>query len=168
MGRNREPVRLILEKGNKAHKTKAEIQERQENEVPVISDKIKAPSFLTTKKERDEFESIAQELMRLDIMSNLDCDVLGRYIKASEDWEEYSKITAKLRKRLTKALNDKPESVADLSELLMKYEGMKTKAFNQCHTCAKALGMTISDRCRIVVPKKSEDRKSNKFSEYIS
>lgn len=167
MGRNREPIKLIQAKGKK-HLTKQEINDRQESEVPVLNDKIKAPAFLTTKKERDEFTSIAQELMRLDIMSNLDCDVLGRYVKSSKDWEDYSKIVVKLRKRLTKALNYETETVVGLSELLLKYEGMKSKAFTQCHTCAKALGMTISDRCRIIVPKKTEEPKNNKFSEYIS
>lgn len=168
MGRNREPIRLIQAKGKK-HLTKQEIGERQESEVPVLNDRIEAPAFLTTKKERDEFAEIAQELIRLGIMSNLDCDVLGRYIKASKDWEEYGKIVSKLRKKLTKALNDDPLSVANLSELLVKYEGMKAKAFQQCHTCASALGLTITSRCKIVVPKPESGRtKENKFAGYIS
>lgn len=168
MGRNREPIRLILEKGNKAHKTKAEIKERQEQEVSAPDDRIVPPPFLTTKKARNEFCCIAGELRRIGIMSNLDCDVLGRYIRSMEDWVFYDKLTAKFRKSLMRELGEDPEKDFERSETLAKYEGLKKRAFDQCQTCASSLGLTITSRCRMVVPKKDEEPKKNKYTEFIS
>lgn len=169
MGRNKEPIRLILAKGNKAHKTKQEISERKKQEVPVVADDIRPPAFLTTKSEKEKFERIAETLMEIGILSNLDCDVLGRYIRASEDWTAYSKLVKNTQKQLNKYLNDDDtEKVAQYTDLLTKYESLRVKAFNQCHTCASALGLTITSRCKIVVPKKNDEPKPNKYTEFIS
>lgn len=168
MGRNKEPIRLILEKGNKAHKTKAEIEERQEREITAADDRVAPPSFLTTKKSKNEFMSVAHELQRIGIMSNLDCDVLGRYVKATEDWVFYDKLTGKLRKTLLRELGEDTQKDLMRSETLVKYEGLKKRAFDQCQACASSLGLTITSRCRIVLPKKNEEPKENKFAEYIS
>lgn len=168
MGRNKEPIRLLAAKG-KSHLTKAEIAEREQSEVTASCDNITPPDFLTTKQQRKRFDDLVQELMRLDIMSNLDCDVLGRYVIASEDWAAYSKLVRKLQKKLLQAVSQEDDDkIEQYTAWLTRYEGLLTKAFGQCHTCASALGMTITSRCRIVVPKKDERPTGNKFSEYIS
>lgn len=168
MGRNREPISLIQAKGKK-HLTKQEISEREKQEVPVVADDIRPPAFLTTKSEKEKFERIAETLMGIGILSNLDCDVLGRYIRASEDWTSYSKLVKNTQKQLNKYLNDDDtEKVAQYTDLLTKYESLRVKAFNQCHTCASALGLTITSRCKIVMPKNDEEKKENKYSEFIS
>lgn len=168
MGRNREPIKLILEKGNRSHKTKAEIKARQEQEVFAAADRIMPPQFLTTKKAREEFNYIAEELQRIGIMSNLDCDVLGRYVKAMEDWVFYDKLTSKFRKSLMRELGEDPKKDFERSETLAKYESLKKRAFDQCQACASSLGLTITSRCRIIVPKKDEEPKKNKYTEFIS
>ena len=53
------------------------------------------------------------------------------------------------------------------SDLLTKYEGLRTKAFSQCQTCAAALGLTITSRCRLVMPKAQDEPKVNKFSRFM-
>lgn len=40
------------------------------------------------------------------------------------------------------------------------------RAFKQCRQCAVDLGMTISSRCKLVVPKTAEKAKENKFAKY--
>lgn len=169
IGRNREPVSLILAKGNIAHKTKAELTARKQGEVPAIADHIVPPAFLTTQTQRDRFLTLSQELIRLDIMSNLDCDVLGRYIRSAEDWVTYGKLVKKAQSQLNKALTeDNAEKAEQYTALLLKYESLRAKAFTQCHTCASALGLTITSRCKIVVPKKDDESKENKYTGFIS
>ena len=168
MGRHRQPVKLIQFNGRK-HLTKSEIQEREESEVPVISKNITPPDFLTTKAEKDKFQSIASVLQQIGIMSDLDCDVLGRYILAVEDWVSYGKLVKSARRSLNKALrDDDSDKVVFYTEMLSKYEALRVKAFNQCQACASSLGLTITSRCRIVVPKKDEEPKKNKYTEFIS
>ena len=100
-------------------------------------------------------------------MSNLDCDVLGRYIRAQRDWEKYSKLVDRMQTKLSKVIGgDDDDRIIMYSDLLMKYEGLRTKAFSQCQTCASALGLTITSRCRLVMPKTQDEPKVNKFSKF--
>ena len=80
MARPREPVDLIAAKGRK-HLTIAEYVERKNAEIAAPADKVKPPDFLL-KKEKEKFDELAKQLVDLKIMTNLDCDVLARYIKA--------------------------------------------------------------------------------------
>ena len=63
MARSREPTNLIEAKGRK-HLTKAEIEERQESEIKVPTDRIEAPVYLTTEL-KEEFNKIAKQLTDL-------------------------------------------------------------------------------------------------------
>ena len=93
MARPREPVDLIAAKGRK-HLTIAEYVERKNAEITAPADKVKPPDFLL-KKEKEKFDELAKQLVDLKIMTNLDCDVLARYIKAES---EYIKVTKQLQK----------------------------------------------------------------------
>ena len=166
MARPREPIELIMAKG-RAHKTKAEIEARRKAELRAESDRISPPAFLRTKAEKEKFAFIAGELKRIGIMSNLDCDVLGRYIRAQRDWEKYSKLVDRMQTKLSKAMSgEDDEKLILCSDLLSKYEGLRTKAFSQAQTCAASLGLTISSRCRLVIPKAQDEPKVNKFSRF--
>ncbi len=166
MARPRQPIDLITAKG-RSHKTKAEIDERKKTEIKGNNDDIKPPAFMRTKTEKQKFAYIAGELDRNGIMSNLDCDVLGRYIRAQRDWEKYSKLVDRMQTKLSKVIGgDDDDRIIMYSDLLMKYEGLRTKAFSQCQTCAASLGLTITSRCRLVLPKSDDKPKVNKFSKF--
>lgn len=162
MARPREPIDLIAAKGRK-HLTEREYSERKRAEVTAPADDIKPPDFLS-KKEREKFTEIAKQLIELKIMSNLDCDVLARYIKAET---EYVKITKQLQK--IKLLPDKestaPEEV-QLEEQFQKYNYLskiQNRLMKACNENARELGLTISSRCRLVIPKEKDDKPANKF-----
>ena len=166
MARPRQPIGLITAKG-RSHKTKAEIDERKKTEIKGNNDDIKPPAFMRTKTEKQRFAYIAGELDRIGIMSNLDCDVLGRYIRAQRDWEKYSKLVDRMQAKLSKVIGgDDDDRIIMYSDLLMKYEGLRAKAFSQCQTCAASLGLTITSRCRLVLPKTQDEPKVNKFSKF--
>ena len=168
MGRNKEPVSLILAKGKSHHITQKIEEERRRSELPVIADNINPPDFLSD-DEKAKFRQIADILNELGIMSDLDCDVLGRYIKSQSDWEKYSEFVGNAQKSLKQAFDENDiENIGFYTSILSKYEGLRAKAFSQCQTCASSLGLTITSRCKIVMPQKAEIPKENKFNEYIS
>lgn len=165
MARPREPIDLIAAKGRK-HLTAGEYDERRNTEVTAPADDVKPPAFLS-KKEREKFDKLAEQLIELKIMSNLDCDVLARYIKAET---EYIKVTKQIDK--IKFLPDKKSMVsedAQLSEQYAKYNFLskiQNRLMKACNENARELGLTISSRCRLVIPKTKEDKPENKFMKH--
>ena len=70
--------------------TKEEIQERLSSEVQPVTDGVAAPSFLSA-KQRKEFDRIAAQLQKLNIMGETDVDALARYVTAQTLYELTSK-----------------------------------------------------------------------------
>ena len=93
MARPREPIALIEAKGKK-HLTKAERDARKKTEITAPCDNVTPPAWLS-KKEKEKFDEIAKQLLDIGIMSNLDCDILARYVRSQT---EYEKITRQLSK----------------------------------------------------------------------
>ena len=138
MARPREPINLLEAKARK-HLTKAEIEERQENEVNAPSDKISAPSYLTPDLKR-EFNKIAGQLIDIGIMTNLDVDALARFIIARA---MYVTLSMQIIKQPNLLMSDKYPQIAINQD----------KAFKQCSATARDMGLTISSRCRLIMPK---------------
>ena len=152
MGNPRVPLEVIQARGAK-HLTKAEIQERREREIKPIADNIIAPSYLT-KKQKDEFYRIADQLKKLKILGETDVDALARYITANDF---YVNAVKKMRSKEVKNDPVKFESWAKIQE----------RYFKQCRASANDLGLSISSRCRLVVPEaKKETPKENKFKKF--
>lgn len=152
MARPRQPVELLLIKGKK-HLTKAEIEERKETEVKAAADNVKPPGYLPQELKR-EFKKIADELLRIDLMTNLDVDALARFLLAKE---QYLKVTELLR--ATSPVIEDPE-LGGISPSIT-YEKLllaQDKLFKQCRASASDLGLSISSRCRLVVPKKDDPK----------
>lgn len=148
----KQPIELVIANGKK-HLTKQEIAEKRAREVRPCTDDITPPSYLS-KTQKREFEKIAGQLNKLKIMGETDVDALARYILAKD---LYIKLTKQLSKK---------EIVED-PIALDKYMKNQDRAFKQCHTAAKALGLTIADRCRLVMPEiKVEAPKANKFARF--
>lgn len=162
MGRPREPIDLIAAKGAK-HLTLLEYEQRKNSEVVAPADDIKAPDFLS-KKEKERFDILAKELIEIDIMTNLDCHVLGRYIRQENEYEKISKQLAKVKFTIDKRKNIEADIQTEIKIKQYNYlQKMQLKALRACNECARELGLTISSRCKLVVPKKQEDKPKNKF-----
>ena len=146
----RQPTALVELKGKK-HFTKTELEERKNAEVDADADNIVPPDYLT-EKQAGEFLALADELKRCEIMTNLDCDALARFVVARSDYADYVKLMRSI-----------PKTVDNLQEL-KEADKLKRGAFLDCNTAAKELGMTISSRCKLVVPKKEESKPINKFA----
>lgn len=144
---NRQPTELVVAKGKK-HFTKDELEERRERDVKAPDDAIEAPQYLTNKQKK-EFDAIAEQLQEIGIMANVDCDVLAMYVKSRAEYVEYGKQVSKLRK-------DKLTSV----DTIVKYDGLRDRAFKRCMTAARELGLTITSRGRLVMPKAKESEEA--------
>lgn len=151
MAKQRQPIQLIQAKGRK-HLTKDEIEFRKNTEVQAISDDIQPPGYLTEDQVK-RFENIAAELDKLGVMGNTDCEALARYVVVEELFEAASQT-----------LQD-PEIKHD-PELCMQATTALEKCFKMCRAAANDLGLTISSRCKLVVPKADEDKPENKFSKF--
>lgn len=152
MSGQRLPIEVIQARGAK-HLTKAEIEERQKREIKPITDDIIAPAFLT-KKQKDEFYRISEQLKKLKIMGETDVDALGRYIVANDF---YVNAVKKMR---SKEVKDDPVLFEAWAKIQERY-------FKQCRSSANDLGLSISSRCKLVVPEtKEETPKENKFKKF--
>lgn len=162
MARPRQPIDLVAAKGRK-HLTKAEYSERKEAEIRAPCDSVAPPAYLT-KTEKDKFDWIARQLMDIGIMTNLDCDILARYVRANSEYEKVARQLGKI-----KFVPDKKIMVdadAQIAEKMMRYnyiQKIQVRAARQCNECARELGLTISSRCRLVMPGKDEGKPENKF-----
>lgn len=157
-GRNKQPLSVIQGKGRSNHLTKDEIKKRQEqeNKMKGYTDKIEAPSYLT-KKQREEFDRIANDLLRLGIFSNLDVDNLARYIDSKTQYLDLLKHIKKIKPTTTTETMGKKITFAN--EDYPKLMRVKNSLFNECRAAASDLGLTITSRLKLVIPQSGEDPK---------
>lgn len=164
MGRPRQPIDLIIAKGKK-NLTKAEIEERRSNEVQPCLDDITAPSFLTASQKK-RFDKIAGQLQKIKIMGETDVEVLARYVTAQEHYEQAVKDLRIVQKQRPKGDTATVEALIAWADMLEKLDKRLERYFKQAQTAASALGLTISSRCKLQVPVKEEQVKTNKFAQF--
>lgn len=146
-GRKKQPLSVIQGKGRSNHITKDEAKKRQAQEEALRghTDKIEAPTYLL-KSQKDEFDKIASELLRMNIFSNLDIDSLARYIDSKY---QYIKLIKLLRR--TKPTDD--------FKVYAQMQRSKNLLFNECRSAANDLGLTITSRLKLVIPENDEGSK---------
>lgn len=153
MARPREPIDLIKAKGKK-HLTEAEYEERKAQEITVPFTDIQPPSFLP-KTFHKEFYEISDKLKAIGIMTELDTVSLAQYLIAKQNYISYTAMLLKIIKR-----NSDPNrqflSEEDVIENT-KIQALQDRALRQCQSCARDLGLTITSRCKIVVPQPPND-----------
>jgi P27 family predicted phage terminase small subunit len=162
----RQPLKLVQAKGKK-NLTKAEIEHREATEIQAPADLVEAPDYLdgTLKK---QFNYYAKQLMDLEIMSNLDVEALVRYL---ESYKLYREITDKLKETpatIEKEVYDKGEFVIDVSinEVYKQLQKIRKDYAAECKAFASDLGLTISSRCKLVVPKVQKEEADPRESRF--
>ena len=151
MARPREPVKLLEFKGKK-HLTKEEIRQREADEVKPVPKGIKPPAYLS-ESQKKVFRKLAKQLSKLEIMGETDNDALARLVIAQERFEEANEIMNKV----------------DFFDDEKQYEvasRVYAKRLDELRKLASDLGLTISSRCKLVVPKAPEKKTENKFSKF--
>ena len=179
MAGQRQPIALVEMKGKK-HLTKAEIEARKNSEVVAPNDKVKPPSYLT-QDQKKRFRKLAKELLEIKLIANVDCDALARLLIAQE---QYIEITEQIRN--TPLMEDVPvyetrenpdtgekERVQIGTRQVVNGERerlmiIQDRCMKQCRQGASDFGMTVSSRCRLVVPKPQQQKPENKFAKYAT
>ena len=149
MGRPKEPIELVMLKGNK-HLTREEIEQRKNSEVKADADNIIAPPILRGKKLKDRFNYLADQLLKSNIFTNLDVEGLGRYVILEEQFNKITKAISKLD-----ILSD------EYDKLLIK----QTKIFQMLDKSSNELCLNIISRCKVSIPTPKEKPK-NKFEKF--
>lgn len=138
----------------RGHRTNAEIEERAKSEIVAEGPKRIVPPKYLPESLRDEFRSIAKQLVKLHIFCALDYDMLARYLIARSAWL-VAQQHANQELRMA-SLGD----AAEWSKLAKLY-------FGQCQSCAAALGLSISSRCRLVLPQPPKEDEEDAMSRML-
>ena len=107
--------------------------------------RIQPPDYMTSKLQIEKFNQYADMLLKSGLFTKLDVDCLARYIMSEQLYLMYTDLLGKMM------LNDED------FDRIHKAQMLQDKAFRQCHTCAKALGLTITDRAKLIAPSPPED-----------
>lgn len=138
MSGRRQPTEVLLANGRK-HLTKAEIAEREAAEVKLPPAKTAKPPKWLPEVLKKDFRALGKKLIAAGLYTELDADTLGRYLVAQQ---EYLLAT----KQVFKAYADvDPEAVEDWTRVQERH-------FKQARNCANDMGLTVTSRCRLVVP----------------
>ena len=78
-------------------------------------------------------------LRQAGLYTELDRDVLGQFLVARDRWVRADKLASA-------AIRNKDEKLAK------EWTGIQSTYFKQCRQCAEAMGLSVSSRCRLVVP----------------
>lgn len=134
----------VVEMRDRSHQSKAEKAERHASEPKTEKVKqVRVPIWLPEHL-RDEFAKLGRELNEVGLLSKLDFDILARYLMSRDAW-----VAAHRKARDALDMDDAKEA-GTWSRVARTY-------FDQCQQCASSMGLTISSRCRLVVPKPPED-----------
>lgn len=142
MANQKLPVEILEARGKK-HLSQAEIDERRATEVKAPRPKtVKVPDWLPANLAKD-YRAIARQLIALDIFSDLDAALLGRYLIAQASWLQASEYV------------DRTLSHGD-PDTLDKWTRIQDRFFKQATACARELGLSVTSRCKLVIPQVQE------------
>ena len=135
-------LEVIMGNGNSSHLTKEEIEKRQNEEIKIETKEVISPSYLP-KGLKTEFDRIAGRLLEIGIISDLDSMSLARFIVAEYQYEEITK---------------KMLSITTPNKIYKNLSDLQDKFFKQARASANDLGLTITSRCKLVLPKNDDKR----------
>ena len=142
-GRKRLPVAVIEARGKSVMSAET-AYERARREPHSPDTAISPPEYLTDEHDIREFERYAEMLDHLHVWSELDADELARYVTAEAAYRDYVR-------QLRAAIRS-----GDVSEM-GRVQRLEVAQAEQARKSASALGMTITSRCKLVVPTPNDD-----------
>lgn len=138
MAGRRQPTDVVIANGRK-HLSRAEEAQRRAGEVKVPTAKAAKPPKWLPEELRKEFRAVGKRLIAAGIYTELDADTLGRYLVAQSQWLI---ATAETQKALAQREQEEADAWGRIQE----------RHFKQARNCANDLGLTVTSRCRLVVP----------------
>ncbi len=134
----RQPTDLILLAGKK-HLSRSEEADRRSRECRVPSVKNPKPPPWLDESLRKEFRKLGKTLCSVGLYSDLDADILGMYLTHRHQWELATR-------ELEAALQIRDCRDSDV------WSKVQERSFRAASSCASKLGLSVSDRCRLLIP----------------
>ena len=138
MAGRRQPTDVVIANGKK-HLSRSEEAERRSGEVKAPTAKTAKPPKWLPENLKKDFRAIGKKLIAIGLYSDLDADTLGRYLVAQHQW-----LIA--TGEAEKALAQRDQEGADV------WGKIQERYFKQARNCANDMGLTVTSRCRLVVP----------------
>ena len=145
----------VLEGNGRKHLSKSEKAQRANQEVNLPKPKtMRVPKWLP-EEHRKEFRALAKELLAADLgAAQLDRDTLGRYVVAQAQYAQACKMAG-------------DALAAENAALAEKWTKIQDTCFKQARACANDMGMTITSRCRLVLPEGAKKKEKNPFEQMM-
>lgn len=147
------PTDVVVARGKK-HLSRAEEAERRGRELKLAKPKTAKPPKWLAEEQKKDFRALGKRLIAAGIYSDLDADSLGRYLTAQRQWELATEMAQA-------ALEAGDQEDADA------WSRVQDRYFKQARACAGDLGLTVTSRCRLVVPEADEPAVDNAFLRLI-
>lgn len=146
MPRARQPTDLIKAKGAK-HLSQSEENERRAGEVRLpTAKKATPPKWLgrgfdeeVSKALKAEFRKLGKQLIDAGLYADLDADTLAHYVVARHQWE-LAAVQAEHYLQMAAG------GAADT------WGKVQARYFSDARKCANELGLTLTARCKLVIP----------------
>lgn len=153
----RQPTDVILADGRK-HLSKTEEAERRRHEPKVPRPKTARPPKWLPEALKPDFRALGKRLIAAGLYTDLDADTLGRYLIAQHQW-----LIA--TKQAEAALGATPPNQVQADA----WGRLQDRYFKQARNCANDMGLTVTSRCRLVVPEvaKQGGEEDNPFLQLI-
>ena len=150
----RQPTDVIKANGRK-HLSRAEEAQRRAGEVNLSTAKTARPPRWLPEELKKTFRALGKQLIQAKLYTELDADTLGRYVAAQHQWEL---ATGHAEEALEAADQEEADG----------WSRIQDRYFKQARACANDMGLTITSRCRLVVPGAGEpDEPENPFLQLI-
>lgn len=128
-----------LKARGKKHLSKSEEAARRAGEVAVEPAKTAKPPKWLPEGLKKDFRALGKKLIGAGIYTDLDADNLGRYLMARQQWLA---ATAEANRYL----------MARDAESTDTWGKIQDRYFKQARNCANDMGLTVTSRCRLVLP----------------
>lgn len=142
----------------KKHLTKDEIKDRKrlEGKLKIDREGLSVPGWLQDDLiAHNEFVRVVNEVDKIDILDNLDLSILAMYCKA---YSSYVDCTAIVDKN-GYTVNTKG------GKAVSPYVTAQNKYAEQILKCSSKLGLSTTDRLKLVVPQ-ADEKPENKYLKY--
>ena len=149
MAGKRQPTDVVIANGRK-HLSRAEEAERRAGEVKVSPAKTAKPPKWLPETLKKDFRAIGKRLIASGLYTELDADTLGRYLVAQHQWLI---ATAEVEKALSQK-DPETGQIRKTRDLAAadSWGKIQERYFKQARNCANDMGLTVTSRCRLVVP----------------
>ena len=142
----------------KKHLTKQEIKDRTriEGKLKIDREGLTVPGWLQDDLiAHNEFVRVVNEVDKIDILDNLDLSILAMYCKAYSSYVECTEIVD----RTGYTVNTKS------GKTISPYVTAQNKYAEQILKCSSKLGLSTTDRLKLVVPQ-TDEGPENKYLKY--